>query len=171
MTRLDPISHMLACFHEAAHAAVFHYTGFHVFGASVVNVGSKLRNTVGRTQWVVIDKEAPELVERMAMGHCAGYVCEMLAYGIERFEGNDVVQFCSNDGGSEVGYASDLCYYLIGEDAFDDVILKTKHLLLMPDISDAVCSLADLLQAHGKIDHRQIAEAMSHVGDHDLKDL
>ena len=162
MIRIDRTTHMMACFHEAAHAILFHEMGFYVLGASVVRQGAKVRDSVGVTKW--IDKaDTDEVLWRRAIGYCAGYVCEMLACGIDRFEPDDVIRFCDNDGGYEVGYAAHICEFCLVDDAFEMVIKKAKALLLTPRIAEAVNLLAGWLHEDGQIEHGQIAIASGKV--------
>ncbi len=163
--RLDPFNHMVICLHEAAHAAVFHYVGFHVVGASAIGLGSKLNRTLGRTEWIGDNSDNPDAVKRVAMGSCAGYVVEMLGYGIEEFTSFDLAEFCN--GADEVCYSDYRCDYFIGDNAFNDVVQETVKFLLRRDVSRAVSCMADILAEHGKIDHRQIAEAMSGIRSYD----
>lgn len=163
--RLDPFNQMVICLHEAAHAAVFHYVGFHVVGASAIGIGSKLKRTLGRTEWFGDRSDTPDAVKRVAMGSCAGYVVEMLVYGIEQFTSMDLAEFCN--GADEVCYSDYRCDYFIGDNAFNDVVQETIKFLLRRDVSRAVSLMADILAEHGKIDHRQIAEVMSGIKSYD----
>lgn len=157
--------HKLACIHEAAHAIMFHYMGFHVVKAVALMPEDRVRRELGETVYRLTPSNEPQDVERLAIGICAGYVAEMLYhYGIERFEGEDVLQLCNRDGGYEIGYACHICDFCIGEDAFEDVILKTKRLLQTPTINASVYDLAAVLHRYGTADHSLILAVTRYNG-------
>lgn len=157
MPKLNLELHKLACIHEAAHAIMLNLMGFHVIKAVALMPEARARRDVGETVYHLTPSDDPLDIERLAIGICAGYVAELLYhYGVERFDGEDVIQLCNRDGGYEAGYAHHICEHSTGDELFEQVILKTKHYLKTPSIVKAVQELADLLHRIGEVDHDRI---------------
>jgi hypothetical protein len=111
------------------------------------------------------ESSSPRDTEKLAIGMCAGYVAELIHYyGVERFEGEDVIQLCNRDGGYEAGYAHHICHFDLGEDAFEDVITKTKCLLQTPSVAMSVFELAALLHRYGTANYCDILKITRHNG-------
>ena len=165
MPKVSIDQHNLACIHEAAHAIIFHLMGFEVARAVALMPEARVRRDLGETVYFASESRSPKDTEKLAIGMCAGYVAELIHYyGIERFEGEDVIQLCNRDGGYEAGYAHHLCHFDLGEDAFEDVITKTKRLLQAPNIAMSVFELAALLHRYGTANYFQILTITRHNG-------